>query len=321
MSLENYRLIILFSFLGVLFYYPLSHFSLMGMETGLVTIFTLLGIFFVLLWQQNQNYKYINISACTFGLAFLTRNDVFIIAVPLFAYLYFEAWKHKKGKDTILQLISATGLYSIFVIGQVVFRLVYYGYPLPNTYYLKVSVVPITVRINDGLLYVYKLLKSLAIPIILALISIIQKVTRIKTVLFALFLTSLAYVVWTGGDIFGYGRFVVPLMPIIIILASATILFAQNFISTKTTGKNLLATFSTIILFAIAVLVPFWQDTCYQSIEVYSRKNRNNMDSAIAIAELTDTNASIGVYYAGLIPYYTGRYAIDFLGKSGLFRS
>jgi hypothetical protein len=43
---------------------------------------------------------------------------------------------------------------------------------------------------------------------------------------------------------------------------------------------------------------------------------RKNVDIAIAINALTDENATIGVFWAGTIPYYADRVAIDFLGKS-----
>jgi hypothetical protein len=43
---------------------------------------------------------------------------------------------------------------------------------------------------------------------------------------------------------------------------------------------------------------------------------RKNVDIAIAINALTDKDATIGVFWAGTIPYYADRVAIDFLGKS-----
>ena len=44
--------------------------------------------------------------------------------------------------------------------------------------------------------------------------------------------------------------------------------------------------------------------------------NEENVNAAIAINELTSQNASVGVFWAGSIPYYSGREAVDFLGKS-----
>ena len=47
-----------------------------------------------------------------------------------------------------------------------------------------------------------------------------------------------------------------------------------------------------------------------------SDDNQQNVNIAIALDELTTDDASVGVFWAGSIPYYTGKYAIDFLGKS-----
>jgi len=40
------------------------------------------------------------------------------------------------------------------------------------------------------------------------------------------------------------------------------------------------------------------------------------VEVAIAINELTDEGATVGVFWAGSLPYYVDRVAIDFLGKS-----
>ena len=44
--------------------------------------------------------------------------------------------------------------------------------------------------------------------------------------------------------------------------------------------------------------------------------NNNNVNTSIVLNRLTTNNATIGVFWAGVIPYYTDRRAIDFLGKS-----
>ena len=44
--------------------------------------------------------------------------------------------------------------------------------------------------------------------------------------------------------------------------------------------------------------------------------NQGNVNTAIVLNQLTTSDASVGVYWAGSIPYFTDRKAIDFLGKS-----
>jgi len=44
--------------------------------------------------------------------------------------------------------------------------------------------------------------------------------------------------------------------------------------------------------------------------------NTQNVKTAYAIRNLTRETASVGVFWAGSIPFYSERYAVDFLGKS-----
>ena len=49
--------------------------------------------------------------------------------------------------------------------------------------------------------------------------------------------------------------------------------------------------------------------------------NRVNTDSAIAIQAPTLPGATVGVIWAGTLPYYGDRAAVDFLGKSDTYIS
>jgi hypothetical protein len=44
--------------------------------------------------------------------------------------------------------------------------------------------------------------------------------------------------------------------------------------------------------------------------------NRGNVNIAIAINEISTPQFKVGVFWAGSVPYYSHRYAVDFLGKS-----
>jgi hypothetical protein len=46
------------------------------------------------------------------------------------------------------------------------------------------------------------------------------------------------------------------------------------------------------------------------------RTNEERVDVALTIERFTTPDATVGVFDAGAIPYYTGRTAIDFLGKA-----
>jgi len=45
-------------------------------------------------------------------------------------------------------------------------------------------------------------------------------------------------------------------------------------------------------------------------------RNQDNVNDAIVLSQLTTSDATVGLYWAGSIPYFADRRAIDFLGRS-----
>ena len=73
-----------------------------------------------------------------------------------------------------------------------------------------------------------------------------------------------------------------------------------------------------LLLFSLNLLM---RDQVYnsQGQVIQAVRNQHNVDVALGIDALTDENASVGVIWAGVIPYYADRKAIDFLGKSDAY--
>jgi hypothetical protein len=67
----------------------------------------------------------------------------------------------------------------------------------------------------------------------------------------------------------------------------------------------------------VSVNAAFWKDISFTTppITLFGAA-RDHVNSAIAINNLTTENASVGVIWAGAVPYYTDRRGVDFLGKS-----
>ena len=315
-KIENKKAIALLSFAGVLFYYPLAYWTIFGMETGLTTLFVLLGVYWAVYWQKHNKRWQLNLVGLTFGLAFLTRNDSLVFAVLTLAYLFYEELRTSRENRRFFQLLITTSIFFSFVLGQTLFRYLYYGYPLPNTYYLKVSKVPMSVRINDGFLYVLQIIKYSIVPLIFVFASSILKPQKEKWFILSLLFFSLAYQVWTGGDVFWFWRFSVPIFPLVITLFSASVINAVTTAIKRVDKISFRLEALLLFSFIVVIIAPYWQEITFRKPILYSEQNKHNMDVVIAINKLTKDDASIGVYWAGLIPYYTDRYTIDFLGKS-----
>jgi hypothetical protein len=73
------------------------------------------------------------------------------------------------------------------------------------------------------------------------------------------------------------------------------------------------------LLMAIAVVTldaSFLPEIVFRISPYQVDANSGNVRAALAISALTTDSASVGVFWAGAIPYYSGRHAIDFLGRS-----
>jgi hypothetical protein len=113
--------------------------SVAGLETLLFTALLTVSFFCFVLWTRNYSIK-AGLSYATFtALASLTRPEgplffiLAIVAVIIFAYRH-------EGQllKTIGVVILPVGLFGVIVGSHLLWEYLYYGYPLPNTYYLKV---------------------------------------------------------------------------------------------------------------------------------------------------------------------------------------
>ena len=137
------------------------------------------------------------------GLAFVNRMDsVLLYALPL-AWLAFRARRHRG------QFIPLVTGFAVPAGLWLLFATVYYGFPLPNTYYAKVATgIPSALLYRQGFAYVLNsighdpiTLGSVGVVALLALRSTVPlQLTAMSALLYV------AYTVSVGGD-FMSGRF------------------------------------------------------------------------------------------------------------------
>jgi hypothetical protein len=126
------------------FYFPLNNWSLQGMEVGLEALLLNAALWLGLAAWQAKRFSYW--PYVLFGLGVLLRMDV---AAPALAAAAIFAWldvKHRKqhiacGAGAIFGTLAALTL----------FRVIYYGEWLPNTYYLKLGGISMILRVSIGL--------------------------------------------------------------------------------------------------------------------------------------------------------------------------
>jgi arabinofuranosyltransferase len=312
------------SFLFALSYYPLIYWSLMGMETGLLTILLLFAVLSAFAYKKSGAPTHLFRTSLCLGLGFLTRNDSLIFALLIWAHILWDTPKGKTNSKTPIQLFSAIGLYLVFVIGEFLFQIWYYGEPLPNTYILKLTGMPLFDRISIGLVFVAPFLIQVGLLLIAAIIGMFLHMRKDKLLLLALVLSSIGYQVYVGGDPWNYWRLMSPTIPLLGILFIDTVsIVVRSQAGTKTLSPQWLHwhSFDTqvtaIVLMGILVAnANFLPEILFVERPFYVSANQHNVNIAVALREVTTRDATVGVFWAGAIPYFSERKAMDFLGKS-----
>ncbi|HET6845839.1 MAG TPA: hypothetical protein VFH29_03335, partial [Anaerolineales bacterium] len=134
-------------FAGVLLYFPISYWTLLGMETGLLSMLILSAAAFALRWLESARRKDLIGMAVASGLACLTRNDSFLLVAVLFGFVTWISRRSSADRSALRSIAGAAAIVGIFVVGQLGFRLAYYGQLVPNTYILKLTNYPLSIRL------------------------------------------------------------------------------------------------------------------------------------------------------------------------------
>ncbi len=160
---------------------------------------------------------------------------IFIVFCTLKEYLLFQNLYRSLLLTTQLSLVFGLCLTTI-----ILWRISYFHYPLPNTYYAKVSTSKID-NFKNGIWYLIAYFQ--AYPFMFVSLSsstiygIIQIIYAKKTLLLrlkeyfsfiylvAILLYSFCIPLYTGGDHFGYFRFIQPFVPLLLLIPFISGLF------------------------------------------------------------------------------------------------
>ena len=304
-------------------YYPLSYWSLTGMETGLLALLLLASLYFMEKYLREKRNIYLFIMAGLHGLAYLTRPDAIIFSVPIFLYIIYATKDdlfHERSKLTAI--ISSVILYTLFIFWQEIFRINYYNEYLPNTYYLKLTGMPLIERIKNGLGFIAPYLATHLLLLGISVFGFFKKPDSRKGLYLCLITLPIFYQVWVGGDPWPYWRIMAPVHPLLVILFVLSVYEILQSVGrpvfTKT-GSRLLS--YTILIGILISNLNFIAEMLFVRIpfntEVYNRL----INTALVLNEITTEDATLGVCWAGTLPYYTNRKGIDFLGKNDKYVS
>jgi len=331
-DLERYRpLARVLSFACALAYYPLAYWSLMGMETGLLTLLLCLAVLFALRYSEERNTPCMLLMALCLGLAYLTRPDSLIPSLLILGYCFWERRIEKGGRSRLFYRFAVAALVlGVFVMGQAIFRWSYYGQWVPNTYTLKLTGMPLMLRIQNGLGFIWPFFLTSAALYLIIGIGLSRRPQKEAFLLVLIAAALFGYQIWIGGDPWRYWRIPAPAMPLLLAVSIPAILDLAFALrrpgvlhgpGSRNTGRLAALPWGAwVALLAGIVLTSinaqFWSQALLIARPATADFNEEDVNIALSLREITTPDATVGVFWAGTIPYYLDRVAIDFLGKA-----
>lgn len=305
---ENLKLVKILAYITAAGYYPIIFWTLLGMETGLLTLLELTGLLVAFRFVENPSKAKSIQMGLLFGLAFLTRPDALVMVAPVLVYLAYELYKMETATrfklENLAYLLGALGL---IVAAQELFRFVYYGEWVPNTYVLKATGMPLDDRLRNGAIFVGPFVTQTLPVLVMVLIGLVLNRSRKYLLFFSIMLALIGYQIYVGGDAWNYWRIVCPAVPLLFI-AIINLLLVRF---------RIMPLFSSAVILCMLVLinVPFIHDLQFDRANTSIANSPREVQKVLILNEVCYPDATIGVLTAGTVPYYTGFKAVDFLGK------
>jgi hypothetical protein len=310
------------------FYLPINHWSLQGMEVGLLTL-----LVSVATWGAIRS---IRTNSCALwlylllGLGTVVRLDMAIPFVAVWAFLLVAS----PGR-THQHLFAGLVVLAASALGQTALRLWYFGDILPNTYYLKMTGYPLLLRLSRGAAVLGQFIWTMNPILFFMPLLLLSRRSPLLLLPFWLLLIQMAYSVYVGGDAWEYlggsNRYLCIVMPGFFILFSCAAWRVGQLIASQATDASLAwprwvrrSAFPALIALGLVAFNSLrgpasLADVLLLRPPLHSGQDGKNMAEvreALLLRAITTDNASIAVARAGTIPYFTERPSVDLLGKT-----
>ncbi len=251
--------------------------STSGMETKLFSFLVFFSVIYLIKgWIEDK--RYLSISSLLFALTSLTRPEGILLAASFFGYYILLNFRNGEYVHAVRPIL----IYIVIIGVHFLFRLIYYGYIFPNTFYAKVEGFWFKAGFSYLFLFIHEYGLYLLLPLIIFSFSKNynrekRRILLASTIPFAPYLLYLASI---GGDHFEF-------RPLDITIPFLAIAFQEGFRSgwSWLKAKIDLAGHTIAILYAILALIfytlPGW----------LSHRNFSNIyESGAAVSTATSDN-------------------------------
>lgn len=311
------------------------------METGLWSMLIVLLAIQLTRYILTDRIHYVSFYGALFLLVFTRPESILWGLFYVLAILITNLMKGRKRLEQNRSVIGGMVVYLLAIGLLTGFRLAYFGYPLPNTFYAKVS-GDLLHNVSSGLGYFLKSCvqtPTLWLVVFLSLLSLVLVFVRLKkndfnlaqvdnfdiaqTFIAVLSLISIGIPVMLGGDHFLFARFYQPFFPVYYLLFFNINFYRNHLLSSyQWKGRSLVLPAYLLAL----LLVPYIYLNSNTHLLSF-RKSPPPLKIEFEIADLGRENGeklnllfkriglpSVGISEAGGFGYtYNGR-SLDLLG-------
>ena len=206
-------------------YQPINYWALKGMETSVLGFIILLSVWRVFVCIEHNRFD--PLLFVILGTALLIRPDASTFYLGVGLFLMVAMPEHRKKN-----ILLALAIFLVILGSMTMFRLLYYNDILPNTYYLKMTGVPATIRIQRGLKVALQFVSGMSYILFALPFAYSMLYAKNKKVWFMLylFLIQFFYSIYVGGDAWEWwghlaNRYICIVMPLFFIVLSLVINF------------------------------------------------------------------------------------------------
>ena len=285
----------------------------MGIETTLFVLFLLMFLLlFLRFLDRPGGAAFQFLLAASLWMATVTRPEG--LGVALLSLVLSIAGIRPSGRVAIRQ-IGWGAIYGLMLAPVLIWLSVYYGSPVPNTFFAKTASGWMPEKYLAGLVYVFMWLRDYQTLLLLPPLLWALKVRGSeRAVVLAVFLAFyMAYVIYAGGDWMPGYRFLLPAIPLYFILASLGLDRVWQILRSHLLPAGHLWGIVLFLCFVTLSLPTMVKEDQY----VLSRA-RGYQQAHFAVGmwlrENSSPDASVALMDIGLIGYVSDRYVLDITG-------
>lgn len=294
-----------------------------GMEAAALAFLVVLAV--ALLWGDHGKWPALwrVLGGLSLALASLTRPEGLLVAALLLGVKAWQDWRESSTRQAGRMFLAAVLPYLAIIVPYQVWRITFYGWLFPNTFYAKTGAT--SALIERGLSHLsffwgdHWLVAALAV---VGLLFTIRKAQRrgAHSALAALVLGYTLYIVWVGGDYFPGWRFFVPILAPIVLLAQEGVRIGLS--SPRSRTARLSAAVVMALVAALYLKDTIWLEEANgwlaQQTKLHSAYINRWGSAGLWLRDNTPPQTWTVAKGAGAIAYYSQRPVIDIFGLNDL---